>query len=74
MLALPETVSYSYLTETNNGASKMKKLTKSEWCQANKHDLRELYSDFLEDTGSTCEDVSYVEFQDYMYEQTKHAA
>ena len=51
----------------------MKKLTLAEWTQANKHDLRELYSDFLEEQEIGCENVSYVEFQDFMYAQTTHS-
>ena len=52
----------------------MQALNQAEWTQANKQDLRDLYASFLEDTSQGCEDVSYAEFQDFMYAQTKHAA
>lgn len=52
----------------------MAKLTQAEWTQQNKHDLRELYADFLEDQAVSSNEVSYVEFQDFMYSQTKHGA
>ena len=53
-------------------------MTQEEWWQKNKHVLRDLYAQFLSDMGYTDEQItkgkcpSYVEFQDYMFKQSKH--
>jgi hypothetical protein len=55
------------------------KMNVSKWSQENKHALRDLYALFLEETKVSFDDfvagrcVSYSDFQDYMYSQTKYA-
>ena len=55
------------------------KMNVSKWSQENKHALRDLYARFLEETKVSFDDfvagrcVSYSDFQDYMYSQTKYA-
>lgn len=52
----------------------------AEWSHANKHTLRGLYADFIGDTYSSLEDAkdrgapTYLEFQDYLFNETTHAA
>lgn len=51
-------------------------LTIGEWTQKNKHVLRELYSEFLEEAGfNGCESEapSYIEFQEALFQETTHA-
>ena len=51
----------------------------TKWSFENKHTLRELYADFLTDTGVSDEDinngkcVSYSDFQEFLYNETIHA-